>query len=300
MNILLIGSSGQLGLEFLSIDGVSKLNIQSPNSNQLDITSQSNLDYFFNMSKPDIVLNFSAYTDVEKAESDSVKANNINNLSLEPIVKLCNDLNSLLIHISTDYVFGGAGKGPYKDSSMTSPINSYGRSKEAGEKIIIEDSKNAIIIRTASLYGLYRKNFFKKFISKLQNDKTIDTISDHSISITYSYDLALFIYNLIIDYTKKSKKNFYKGVNILHIVNKGYTNWFEIGKVIADELNKNTIESGIFSVNEISSNDWVSLASRPNDSRLILSNINHLFDMPNWEVSLRKACKKILENSKHD
>ena len=82
MNILLIGSSGQLGLEFLSIDGVSKLNIQSPNSNQLDITSQSNLDYFFNMSKPDIVLNFSAYTDVEKAESDSVKANNINNLSL--------------------------------------------------------------------------------------------------------------------------------------------------------------------------------------------------------------------------
>ena len=89
-------------------------------------------------------------------------------------------------------------------------------------------------------------------------------------------------------------------MNILHILNKGYTNWFEIGKVIADELNKNTIESGIFSVNEISSNDWVSLASRPNDSRLILSNINHLFDMPNWEVSLRKACKKILENSKHD
>lgn len=300
MNILLIGSSGQLGLEFLSIDGVDKLNIQSPDSTDLDITSQANLEYFFEMIKPDIVLNFSAYTDVEKAESESIKANNINNLSLEPIVKLCNDFNSLFIHISTDYVFGGLGKGPYIESSQTSPLNSYGRSKEAGEKTIIGNSKSAIIIRTASLYGLYRRNFFKKFVSKLQKDKTIDAISDHSISITYSYDLALFIYNLIINYIKKRKDNFYKGVNILHIVNKGYTNWFEIGKVIADELNKNTIQSSIFTANEIKSNNWVSLASRPDDSRLKLSNINHLFDMPHWESSLRRACKKFLKNNKYD
>ena len=297
MRILVIGASGQLGTEFMSIDKVSEFQIFSPNSSDLDITSYSKLEYFFNDVKPDIVLNFSAYTDVENAENESIKANNINNLSILPIVNLCNTFNSFFIHISTDYVFGGETKGPYNDKSMTSPINTYGRSKEAGEQIIIKDSNHAVIIRTASLYGLYGINFFKKFISKLQINNSIDVISDHLISITNSFDLAFFVYKLIFDYSKKREDKFYKGVNILHVVNKGYTNWFEISKVIADELSKSNIVARKFSVNEIKSTDWVSLAKRPNDSRLKLSKVDHLFDLPYWEDSLRRTCRIYLKNN---
>ena len=297
MRILVIGASGQLGTEFMSINEFNKFEIYSPSSNELDITSYSKLNIFFNDIKPDIVLNFSAYTDVEKAEKDSVKANNINNLSILPIVKLCNTFNSFFIHISTDYVFGGETGGPYGDKSITSPINTYGRTKDAGEKIIIKESNNAVIIRTASLYGLYGINFFKKFISKLQISNSIDVISDHSISITNSYDLAMFIYKLIIDYSKKKEDGLYEGVNILHIVNRGYTNWFEISNVIVDELSKRKIVGRKFSVNKIKSMDWVSLAKRPNDSRLKLSKVDHLHDLPYWEESLRRTCRIYLENN---
>ncbi len=297
MRILVIGASGQLGTEFMSINEFNKFEIYSPSSNELDITSYSKLNNFFNDIKPDIVLNFSAYTDVEKAEKDSVKANNINNLSILPIVKLCNTFNSFFIHISTDYVFGGESGGPYSDKSITSPINTYGKTKDAGEKNIIKESNNAVIIRTASLYGLYGINFFKKFISKLQISNSIDVISDHSISITNSYDLAMFIYKLIIDYSKKKEDGLYEGVNILHIVNRGYTNWFEISNVIVDELSKRKIVGRKFSVNKIKSMDWVSLAKRPNDSRLKLSKVDHLHDLPYWEESLRRTCRIYLENN---
>ena len=297
MRILVIGASGQLGTEFMSIDEFNKFEIYSPSSNELDITSYSKLNNFFNDIKPDIVLNFSAYTDVEKAEKDSVKANNINNLSILPIVKLCNIFNSFFIHISTDYVFGGESGGPYSDKSITSPINTYGKTKDAGEKNIIKESNNAVIIRTASLYGLYGINFFKKFISKLQISNSIDVISDHSISITNSYDLAMFIYKLIIDYSNKKEDGLYEGVNILHIVNRGYTNWFEISNVIVDELSKSKIVGRKFSVNKIKSMDWVSLAKRPNDSRLKLSKVDHLLDLPYWEESLRRTCRIYLENN---
>ena len=296
MKILVIGASGQLGTEFMSIDEFKKFEIYSPSSNELDITSYSKLNNFFNDIKPDIVLNFSAYTDVEKAEKDSIKANNINNLSILPIVKFCNKFNSFFIHISTDYVFGGENGGPYDDISITSPINMYGRTKDAGEKNIIKESNSAVIIRTASLYGLYGINFFKKFITKLQINNSIDVVSDQLISITNSYDLAMFIYKLIIDYSKKKEDDFYEGVNILHIVNRGYTNWFEISKVIADELSKSKIVGRKFSVNKIKSVDWVSLAKRPNDSRLKLSKVDHLLDLPYWEESLRRTCRTYLKN----
>ena len=294
MNILLIGSSGQLGVEFLSIDTVNQFNIQSPTSKELDITSKSDLQFFFNKLNPDIVLNFSAYTNVEKAETEPNKADNINNLGVNNLVELSNTFNSLLIHISTDYVFGAEGEGPFDASSLTSPINQYGKSKDDGEKKIIKNSNNSIIIRTASLYGLYGNNFFKKFISQLQKNKVINAISDHKISITYSFDLAVFILNLILDYQNNVKNNLFIGVNILHIINNGFTSWFEVAKVIADELKKDDIESSIYKVNAISSDNWTSVVTRPTDSRLQLSSIDHLADMPNWETSLRSACKNFL------
>ena len=304
MIILIFGSSGQLGSEFLLLNRNPKLKFLTPNSKDLDITNKIKLDKFFKDNHPDVVLNLSGYTDVDEAEDDYNKANKINHLGVQFIKDLCNQYKSLLIHISTDYVFGGALSGPFSDCDQTSPINKYGYSKDYGEKEIIKNADKALIIRIASLYGRYKKNFLKSFINILISDKKINVVSDQLISLTYSYDIASFIMSIIEDYTNTDINNkFYNGCNIIHAANKGYTNWYDVAKIIAYELNYAFKDMDQLEVKKIKSNQWVSKALRPKDSRLVLSNdlnFNSLYQMPHWEDSLKHACKLYIGDMKSE
>tara|TARA_Y100001958_G_C21244977_1_gene574408 strand:+ start:4267 stop:5184 length:918 start_codon:yes stop_codon:yes gene_type:complete len=297
MNILIIGSNGQLGSEFFHIKKPANIKFLSPNSSELDITNMDTINNFFQKNHIDIVLNFSGYTNVEKAEEDFLNANKINNLGVKNISDICNLYNSFLVHISTDYVFGCNQKGPFKASDKTSPINNYGLSKELGENSIIKNSNNALIIRVASLFGLYRNNFLKNFINILINHKKINIIYDQMISVTYSYDLAKFILKFIENYTTHKDTN-NSGVKILHVVNQGFTTWFDVVNVIANEIEIFNPDLKSIKINKIKSKDWPSKVKRPLDSRIILSDFKNLdfpFKMPKWEESLRYASKEYLK-----
>lgn len=299
MRILLIGGSGQLGMEFLALIKNYKFDCLHPNSKELDITNVENLKFFFNNNSFDLVLNFSAYTDVDKAEDEYELALKTNHIALKNLVKISNSNNKPLIHISTDYVFGKYGNAPYEINSEVGALNKYGYSKLLGEKEIISNSNKAIIIRTASLYGQYKKNFFKTFFDILISKKTIDVVADQTISITWSYDLSLAIIELLSMIDKSSTWMHNNSLDIIHIVNKGHTTWFEVANLISSTLNKINQVDNLFIVNPILYKDWGSKTERSLDSRLNfygeIPNLGKL-KMPNWKISLIVALKGYLKS----
>ena len=298
MKILLIGGSGQLGLEFLSLKIPNNLSFLSPDSNQLDIRNRVQIKNFVEKYNPDIVLNFSAYTNVNKAEENLEDCLEINHIGVKNLVTCLNNRSIPLIHISTDYVFGRYDKGPYKALDKRGSVNNYGYSKLLGEDEIIKFSKKAIIIRTASLYGLFGDNFFKSFFKSLNEKKEMHVINDQKISLTWSYDLSICILDLLKKIERSKSWKDKNSIDIIHLINKGYTSWFEVAKIISDSINKKKYKKDITKVHPIKAIDWKNSAERPTDSRLSSSNIVDgldIIEMPLWRDSLEKAIKIYLK-----
>tara|TARA_B100000575_G_scaffold70587_1_gene54867 strand:- start:839 stop:1762 length:924 start_codon:yes stop_codon:yes gene_type:complete len=299
MKILLIGGSGQLGIEFLTLIKNYKIDCLHPNSKDLDITNTDSLINFFDNNSFDIILNFSAYTNVDRAEQEYEHALAINHLALRNLVNISNKHRKPIIHISTDYVFGKFGNAPYDINSEVGALNKYGHTKLLGEKEIISNSNKAIIIRTASLYGQHKKNFFKTFLDILISKKIINVVSDQKISITWSYDLSLAIIELLLIISKSDNWIKKSSIDIIHMVNKGHTSWFEVANIISSFLNKNNQVENPFTVNPILYSDWGSKVKRPLDSRLsFYGEIPNLCElkMPNWKTSLMVVLENYLKD----
>ncbi|MDA8893307.1 dTDP-4-dehydrorhamnose reductase [Hyphomicrobiales bacterium] len=303
MKILILGGSGQLGTEFLSLKKGSNFEFLAPSSKDLDITNLKKIKSFIKNNKPDLVINFSAYTNVDEAENETKEALKLNYLSLRGLIVALN-LNTIpLIHISTDYVFGKYGKGPYKVKDRTGAINKYGYSKLLGENEIINFSKKAIIIRTASLYGEFGNNFLKTFVNILHSKKEINVISDQAVSLTWSFDLSMAIIKLLNLISLPNNWLKRDGVDIIHLVNTGYSSWFEASEVIADVINNMIPNDFPVKVNPILSKDWPSKVKRPSDSRLLSDgSIDDLgvISMPEWKKSLKACTISYLERKAND
>ncbi len=295
MKILLLGGTGQLGSEILAYNKSSNnLDINAPKKNQLDITNKNEIYKYVNDHKPEIIINTAAYTDVDNAEDNINICNNLNFHSLENICSVIMNKDIFLIHISTDYVFGKKEGAPFLSSDNKSPMNEYGKSKSKGEDHIINNLTKFYILRTASLMGLRNKNFFNTIISNVKNKNPLKVIDDQTISITWSYELAKVIIQLCVYYPK-----LHQNMNsIFHVVNRGYTNWYEVSKEIESayyEQTKNILGNSI--IKPISSNQWKSKAMRPNDSRLqidedLFKNIK--IDMSHWKDAIREMVRAYL------
>ena len=238
MKILLIGGSGQLGQELLSWRGNNQFQIFSPSYKELNISNKENLEKFIHHIEPDIVLNFSAYTNVDQAEINYDDCLEVNYESVINLVEILNNSNLPLIHVSTDYVFGKYGEGPYSFDDKPGAINKYGITKLKGENEIKKSSNKAIIIRTASLYGEFGKNYFKTFISLLNDKKELEVISNQKISVTWSKDLVKVIFELLKNIKNTKEWKNHNGVEILHLVNEGYTSWYEVAENLANLMNQ--------------------------------------------------------------
>ena len=300
MKILLIGGSGQLGQELLSWKGNNQFQIFSPSSKELNISNKENIEKFIHHIEPDIVLNFSAYTNVDQAEIHYDECLEVNYESIINLVEILNKSDLPLIHVSTDYVFGKHGEGPYSFDDKPGAINKYGITKLKGENEIKKSSNKAIIIRTASLYGEFGKNYFKTFISLLNDKKELDVISNQKISVTWSKDLVEVIFELLKNIKNTKEWKNYKGVEILHLVNEGHTSWFEVAENLANLMNQASKGKLYYQVKPILAKDWHVKTPRPNDSRLhFYGTIQNLCDlkMPYWNDSLRKAFELFVKNN---
>jgi dTDP-4-dehydrorhamnose reductase len=284
MKVLVIGSDGQLGLEFQKIsNSYDSLSWVFSTIKTLDLLKLDTISFFLNNINPSVIVNCAAYTNVDKAETESKLANTINYKAVDIISKWTNENNKKLIHISTDYVFDGLSKLPFSENSITNPVNEYGRSKLKGEQVCLNNDPSSIIIRTSWLYSSFGKNFVKTMIELMKKNKSVKVVNDQIGSPTYAYDLAIVIIEIIMNSKNKS--------GLFHYSNEGETSWFEFARSIKELYNLDCKIIGV------SSKEFKTLAKRPKYSLLNKSKIKTTFNLeiPDYKQSL-KNCIDIIKN----
>ena len=300
--ILVIGGSGQIGLDLKSSKVRKSNKFIFPSSTELDIRKKKSINEFLKNNKVDLVLNFAAYTNVDKAEIEKRIANDINNKGALNLATETFKRQIGLIHFSTDYVFGKNNTTTNHFDKKVSPVNYYGYTKSEGEKAVLLNSDLGFIVRLASVYGFYGNNFIKTIAKLLLTSSEVKVVSDQKISLTSSAELVNNI-NYLIDLYNKNINNHGYLPKIIHFTNKGYTNWYNVAKIVKSELQlilNKRINTNLVPIN---SRNWVSLAERPLDSRLKVDfnelERNNIF-LPKWEVSVRNFVRKIFPTIKNN
>jgi len=284
MKVLVIGSDGQLGLEFQKIsNSYDSLSWVFSTIKTLDLLRLDTINSFLNDINPSVIINCAAYTSVDKAETESKLADLINHEAVDIISRWTSDNNKKLVHVSTDYVFDGLSKLPLSENSNTNPINEYGRSKLKGEIACLKNDLNSMVIRTSWLYSSFGKNFVKTMIELMKKNNSVKVVNDQIGSPTYAYDLAKVIIEIIMNSENKS--------GLFHYSNEGEISWFEFARSIR-ELYKLDCE-----IIGVSSKEFKTLAKRPKYSLLNKSKIKTTFNLeiPNYKQSL-EDCIEIIKN----
>ena len=279
-NILVTGSNGQLGLSLKELSSQYGYICKFKSKKELDINNTRQIKNIIINEKIDIIINCAAYTDVKNAERDRKKANIINNLAVEKLVKQCCKHETQLIHISTDYVFDGNQQHPYTETSSTNPLNYYGLTKLKGEnKILNSKLYKSIIIRTSWLYSISENNFVSEILKKISKSENFSVVDNEIGSPTNSLDLAKVIFE-IIPLLKNKKPEIY------HFSNKGFCSRFEFASKINNYLKGKSIITP-FQKNKLNN-------IRPKFSALDSNKISKNFDFSinDWSESLQKHLKQ--------
>jgi dTDP-4-dehydrorhamnose reductase len=280
LTILVTGADGQLGSELKVLDPTFMYcQFIFVTKEELNITDPYSLTKYFAGHSIDFCINCAAYTAVDKAESEKEMAFLINGEAVATLAKVCTKNKTQLIHISTDYVFDGTAKQPYKETDKTCPVSVYGQSKLQGEEFATKYCPSAIVIRTSWLYSSFKNNFVKTMLRLMKEKESINVVSDQVGSPTYAADLALAIMRIIK--SKKSKLN----PGIYHYTNAGITNWYEFAVAIKKITGSNC------AVHPITTAQYPTAAKRPVYSVLDTTKIAATFPVavPDWEDSLRKC-----------
>lgn len=282
-NVLVTGANGQLGKTINELFSVNKdaLQFTFTTKEELDITNQNKVEVFFDKNKFDYCINCAAYTNVDKAETDVEKAFDINANGVKNLALACKKTNTVLIHISTDFVFNGHSSKAYIETDPTNPINVYGDSKLKGENEIIKTHKNHFIIRTSWLYSEYGNNFMKTMLRLSKERDELSIVNDQIGTPTYTKDLAEVILKII----NTNSKQF----GIYHYSNEGETSWFEFSKAIFGYLQKD------IKLIPIKTDAYPTPATRPKFSVLDKTKIKKTFgiEIPHWRDSLKLAVSNI-------
>jgi dTDP-4-dehydrorhamnose reductase len=289
--VLITGSNGQLGSEIKELASFYE-NLQCifKNLPELDICDADALNKFIIDQHINAVINCAAYTAVDKAEEEALIAQKVNS---EGVLNLANALKKVdgkLIHISTDYVFDGNHSQPYKESDPVSPIGVYGLTKRAGELAVLNDSIDAIVIRTSWLYSVYGNNFVKTMLRLGNEKKSIQVVSDQKGTPTYAKDLAKTCLDILSDASSTNLSN--RG-SLYHYSNEGVASWYDFATAIMEIGN---IDCKVI---PIETKDYPTQARRPMYSVLDKSKIKSDFKVtiPHWRNSLTNCIKKINHNS---
>ena len=282
--ILVTGASGQLGseLRFLSINQ-KEFQWVFTDIQELDLSNLETLENNISKIRPSLIINCAAYTAVDKAETENELANILNFKAIDIISKWSSTNNKKLIHISTDYVFDGESETPLKEAEVTSPINVYGNTKLAGERICLKNDLNSIIIRTSWVYSSFGNNFVKIMKNLMEKKSSISVVNDQIGSPTYAADLAESILTIV------NYKNWIPG--LYHYSNEGEISWFDFANDIKYFCNFKT------KINGISTKEYPTAAKRPKYSLLDKTKIKKTYNIkvPYYRESLEK-CIKILQN----
>lgn len=283
---MVTGAYGQLG-NALKRELENDKNIEAifTDADTLDITDTTALNRFFEDNPVEMVVNCAAYTAVDRAESDDLKAAAINSGAVGNLGQAAAKHGVKVIHISTDYVFNGETFRPYEENDEPYPQSIYGRTKLEGEGLLTSFSNKAMIIRTAWLYSEFGNNFVKTMLRLADEKDEINVVADQIGTPTYAGDLAHIIHQ-IINY-KEWKPGIY------HFTNEGVASWYDFTKAIFELTGKKT------KVNPIRTSQYPTPAKRPLYSVLSKDKIKRTFgvEIPYWRDSLKSCLKELGKNN---
>lgn len=293
MKILLTGKDGQVGF-VLHKKLLSLGEVVATNRHELDLANPDTIKAFIDKIQPDIIINPAAYTQVDKAESEKLLAQQINAIAPKALADKAFELNIPIIHFSTDYVFDGLKHEPYLETDQVNPQSVYGQSKWEGEEAIRHHKKH-IILRTSWVLSSHGQNFLKTILKLAQEKSSLNVVSDQRGTPTSSDLLANVTYNIVKTILKNTD---FKDFGTYHVTSSGDTDWFHYACFIIDEAMRLGLKATMTSkeIKPISSDLYPTLAKRPMNSRLDTTKIKKTFmlELPHWEDEVKKVLRELI------
>ena len=277
MNIAVTGSQGQLGLSFRKVSAAyPQHHLFFAGRTEADITRRESVERFLDRSCAELLINCAAYTAVDQAEKEQSAARLINAEGPALLSHIAQERGIPLIHFSTDYVFSGTGHQPLREDDPTSPQNTYGRTKLAGETAIKESGCRGAIFRTSWLYSEFGHNFVRTMIRLGEQGVSPRVVADQIGSPTYAVDLAEAVMRIV--------EQPLDGMEIYHYCNEGCISWFDFARAIFSMAGF----SG--EVHAITSAEYPTAATRPAYSVLSTRKIaDKGIPVRYWKESLRRC-----------
>lgn len=288
-NILVTGANGQLGNEMRRRAAAgSRCAYLFTDVEELDITDLDAVRRCMAEHRIAAVVNCAAYTNVDKAEDDAARADAINHLAVGNLATACRETGAALLHVSTDYVFGGTGNLPFREEDSVAPLGVYGQTKWAGEQAVVASGCRHLIFRTAWLYSAFGNNFVKTMRRLTAERDRLTVVFDQVGTPTYAGDLADLLFHITEEGLYAQMQGTY------HFSNEGVCSWYDFAREIA-ALSGRTCD-----IQPCHSDEFPSRVRRPAFSVLDKTKVKRDFHwtIPYWKDSLVK-CIKELDLSNH-
>lgn len=288
-NILVTGANGQLGNEMRRRAAAgSRCAYLFTDVEELDITDLDAVRRCMAERRIAAVVNCAAYTNVDKAEDDAARADAINHLAVGNLATACREQGAALLHVSTDYVFGGTGNLPFREEDAVAPLGVYGQTKWAGEQAVVASGCRHLIFRTAWLYSAFGNNFVKTMRRLTAERDRLTVVFDQVGTPTYAGDLADLLFHITEEGLYAQMQGTY------HFSNEGVCSWYDFAREIA-ALSGRTCD-----IQPCHSDEFPSRVRRPAFSVLDKTKVKRDFHwtIPYWKDSLVK-CIKELDLSNH-
>ncbi|NRF32511.1 dTDP-4-dehydrorhamnose reductase [Vibrio coralliilyticus] len=283
MRVLITGCEGQVGTSLVKqLKG--KAIVKATCRNSLDITKLDKVIELVNDFYPDVIINAAAYTAVDQAESESEISYKVNRDGPKNLALAAKNIDAIILHISTDYVFSGDKLGEYDEDDITEPKSIYGKSKLAGEKAIIDIAEKHIILRTAWVFSEKGNSFVKTMLNLGKRHNEIGVVGDQFGGPTYSGDIA----KTLILFAQKLYKGEHIHYGVYHYSGLPHVSWYDFANEIFQVANRKGLMQNCPQINKITTSDFPTPAKRPPNSKLNTDKISNALGIvaSNWKLAL--------------
>ena len=281
-SVLVFGKNGQVGSKLVSLlAGTEGFRVRGVDIDEIDLVAVDQIDEFIRSTNPRWVVNGSAHTAVDRAESEPELSLKLNALAPGAMARTCASIGARFIHYSTDYVFDGTASDPYDEDDPVNPQSVYGKTKARGEQEVFTCLSDAILFRTAWVYSREGANFVNTMLRLASERSEISVVNDQFGSPTLADDLARVTVN-VINSIEKQEYPYHGG--IFHATGQGITSWYEFCREIMRVSGNHHVV-----IKPIATADYPTPAPRPAYSVLSNRKLSDIYDqrLPDWTESLK-------------